>query len=197
MGATYQLRQHLFQLVHVHESQVLRLGLPDAADGCFCRDTGGECAGVEDGVHLPPTLCAAGSSETWGFPGTQNLGAGGKMGKRCVCVVSQLRNMRGAVNGRDRPGGHQRTLPGPLGSPTTKIFSSSATSRSASPLTARWRGVSHRIRAPLVTPVRGRGPTLHPHPDPGLPKALALCLAVPESGPASQPVPTNLWSCHP
>lgn len=85
LGATYQLRQHLFQLVHVHESQVLRLGLPDAADGCFCRDTGGKCAGVEDGVHLPPTLCAAGSSETWGFPGTQNLGAGGKMAKRCVC----------------------------------------------------------------------------------------------------------------
>ena len=70
-------------------------------------------------------------------------------------------------------------------------------SRNASPLTARWRGVSYTIRAPLATPVRGHGPTLHAHPHPGLPKALALCLAVPESGPASQPVPTNLWSCHP
>lgn len=40
--ATYQLRQHLLQLVHVHESQVLCLGLPDAADGCFCHHVGGQ-----------------------------------------------------------------------------------------------------------------------------------------------------------
>ncbi|EQB76939.1 leucine-rich repeat-containing protein 45 [Camelus ferus] len=37
---TYQLRQHLLQLVQVHAAQLLRLGLPHAADGCFYRNTG-------------------------------------------------------------------------------------------------------------------------------------------------------------
>lgn len=40
-GPTYQLRQHFLQLVHVHESQVLCLGLPDTADSRFCHHTGG------------------------------------------------------------------------------------------------------------------------------------------------------------
>lgn len=39
---TYQLRQHLLQLFHVHTGQALCLGLPDAADGRFCRDGRGK-----------------------------------------------------------------------------------------------------------------------------------------------------------
>ena len=41
LEATYQLRQHLLQLLHVHMGQALCLGLPDTANGCFCRDAGG------------------------------------------------------------------------------------------------------------------------------------------------------------
>ena len=38
---TYQLGQHLLQLLHIHMVQVLCLGLPDTADGRFCRDARG------------------------------------------------------------------------------------------------------------------------------------------------------------
>lgn len=67
------------------------------------------------------------------------------MGKRCVWVPPVGKHKGDRV--MTSPVGHQRTLLGPFGSPTTKMVSSSAMSHSASPLTARGRGASYRTRA--------------------------------------------------
>lgn len=86
---TYQLRQHLLQLFHVHTGQVLCLGLPDTADGRFCHEEKSKRCRRLGGLHpnapgpqpqLPPCPCwlAAQESEvvapeTRSFPGTQSL----------------------------------------------------------------------------------------------------------------------------
>lgn len=78
---------------------------------------------------------------------TQTPGACGKN----TCLGFPIKNAKGS-RAQVR---HQRRLPGSLSSPTTKIFSNSAMSCSASPLTARWRGAGYRTPALSLCPGQG------------------------------------------
>lgn len=162
--ATYQLRQHLLQLVHVHTGQVLCLGLPDTADGRFCRDTGGEC-GVEKArdpepqppgpqPQLLPDPCWPAAQKTGAVAlkhraclGHSAKGTRGKMGT-APALVSPLED-------KTQEGPEWLAEPRSLGSPTTKILSNSAASSSASPPTARRTATGHRRPAPPPAPRPG------------------------------------------
>ena len=87
------------------------------------------------------------------FQGLSLEGAGGRVGRADVLIPPLGKEVQADQE------------PRALGSPTTKTFSSSAVSSSASPLTARWKGQVTAVPTPTALAKDGCPPP--PYPPPG------------------------------
>ncbi|KAK2112389.1 hypothetical protein P7K49_012136 [Saguinus oedipus] len=197
---THQLRKHLLQLVHIHKNGIFCLGLPHRTDCCFCSeklekwgmlgDLKPRPTGPQPEPVPPPT--STGSPQNQAVAPDQQAQET-KFRSPGPCGKQENMSWFSCWKNKRNPG--HCTLEGAwaLGSPTTKIFSSSAMSCSESPLTARQgEEVMWDPR-----PLSWLGPPDATHPPQGLGPA-ELWERYRRMGTPFPPAPhPHLWSCHP